>query len=421
MSVEPCIEQFVDQHHGQPLEVADIFRIHGDHYRENHHPSFDQLKVMRDIEQCRTAALGGHVDVCENDCGHFNISYNSCRNRHCPKCQGLQKIRWVEQRMERLLPTHYFHIVVTLPHELNPLILYNKSLMYSMLFQCASRALLDCALNWKRLGAHIGFTAVLHTWTQDLSFHSHLHIIATGGGLDESQSRWIASKTNFLLPVRLISKSVRELFCNALEDARREGKVHLPSSLSQLESKEAFQRFIKKRRRQKWVVYCKKPFGGPEQFISYVGRYTHRTAISNHRLISLENATVAFKARDNSNPSGHRVVTLPAEEFIRRCLLHVLPPGLVRIRHYGLMAACNAKTKLAKAREIILATCPPGDASQIKTPTGQPKTGWKDLLHRLTGIDLSICPRCGAGIRQKPLTYLKNLSIEDHVHELDSS
>jgi hypothetical protein len=420
MQPESLPEQ-APHNHCLQLEVADIFRAHGKHYRDAHPISTEHLKVMRDIEQCRTASLGGHVDVCENDCGYFNISYNSCRNRHCPKCQGLQKIRWVEQRLERLLPTHYFHIVVTLPHELNALVLYNKPLMYTMLFHCASHALLDCALNWKRFGARIGFTAVLHTWNQDLSFHPHLHIIATGGGLDDSQSRWISSKTNFLVPVRLLSRSVRDLFCHVMADAFEEGKIAFPDSLSQLGSPEAFQRFLRKRRRQKWVVYCKKPFGGPEQFIAYVGRYTHRVAISNHRLLHFSNARVAFKARDNSDPSKHRVVMVSAEEFIRRFLLHVLPTGFVRIRHYGLMAACNAKTKLLKARDLIKPSYPPMDPVLPETSGAESKIAWQDLLHRVTGIDPCLCPRCGARTIPKPLTILENLTWKEGTAIVNSS
>jgi len=415
------LESQASHNHCLPLEVADIFRVHGKQYRQDHPLSIEHLQVMGDIERCRTAALGGHVDVCENDCGYFHISYNSCRNRHCPKCQGLHKARWVEQRLQRLLPTHYFHIVLTLPHELNPLVLYNKALMYRMLFQCASRALLDCALTWKRLGAHIGFTAVLHTWNQDLSFHPHLHIIATGGGLDDSQGRWISSKTNFLVPVRLLSRSMRDLFCHAMQEAFQEGKISFPDPLSQLSSAHGFQRFLKKRRRQKWVVYCKKPFGGPEQFIAYVGRYTHRVAISNHRLLHFSNGRVAFKARDNSDPSKHRVVIVSAEDFIRRFLLHVLPTGFVRIRHYGLMAACNAKTKLLRARELIDPTAQPGISSQSETPTADPKTPWQELLRRLTGIDPSLCPRCGARTIPKPLTFLQNLTSNDETETMNSS
>jgi len=409
-------------HHRCPqLEVADIFRAHGKQYREDHPLSIEHLHVMRDIEQCRTAILGGHVDVCGNECGYFNISYNSCRNRHCPKCQGLQKVRWVEQRLERLLPTHYFHLVVTLPHELNPLVLYNKTFMYKMLFHCASRALLDCALTWERLGAQIGFTAVLHTWTQDLSFHPHLHIIATGGGLNTSQNRWIASKTNFLVPVRLLSKSVRELFCNAMEEAFKEGKMAFPESLAQLTSPKAFQRFLKKRRRQKWVVYCKKPFGGPEQFIAYVGRYTHRVAISNHRLLHFSDGRVSFKARDNSDPSKHRVVIVPAEEFIRRFLLHVLPTGFMRIRHYGLMAGCNAKTKLVRAKELIDPAWSTRVPSQSESTVDPSRPAWQDLLHSLTGIDLAVCPRCGARTIRKPLTALNNIRTKQKDPLVNSS
>jgi hypothetical protein len=407
--------------HQPSFEIADIFRAHGHDYRNTHSLTLEQLQVMHAIEQCRTQALGGHVDVCENGCGYFHISYNSCRNRHCPKCQGLQKIKWVEQRIERLLPTHYFHMVVTLPHELNPLILYNKEVLFAMFFRTASRALLDYALKWDRLGAQIGFTCVLHTWNQDLCFHPHLHIVASGGGLDPSQSRWIASPTNFLVPVKALSIHVRELFCSALQQAFDDGKLSFPDSLLHLQSRQDFLRFLRKRRRQKWVIYCKKPFGSAEQVVRYIGRYTHRIAISNHRLLDFADGFISFKARDNSDPSKYRTLTLSTEQFIRRFLLHVLPSGFVRIRHYGLMASANAKTKLEKARSLITkATTTSDQPAAPQTDQAEPKT-WQELFLQVTGIDLTVCPRCGSRVIRKPLSILDTLQNEREQMEVNSS
>lgn len=336
------------------LEVMDIFHLHGEEYK-NHYPlSVEQRKAMADITRCRTATLGGHVDVCDQDCGFTRISYNSCRNRHCPKCQSLSQAKWLQNRKQRLLPTHYFHIVVTLPHELNPLILQNKEVLYDLFFQAASRALRELALGYPRLKALLGFTAVLHTWNQDLQLHPHLHLVVTGGGIDPSGDRWVSSKNNFLLPVKALSQIVRGKFLDALQQTFHEGKLLFRGTTQGLKEETAFDRLFKKLRQQKWVVYSKEPFGGPQQVYTYVSRYTHRVALSNHRLLSYQNGQVTFKASDNSNPQKPRRVTLPALEFIRRFLLHVLPSGFVKIRHYGLMAPCNAKTKLEKARTLIL-------------------------------------------------------------------
>lgn len=401
--------------HPPAFDIADIFRAHADAYRHTHPLSPEQLQAIYDIQRCRTAALGGHVDVCENGCGHFSVSYNSCRNRHCPKCQGLQGLKWLEKRLERLLPTHYFHLVVTLPHELNPLVLYNKKLLLGMLFQSASRALLDYALTWPRLAAHIGFTAVLHTWNQDLSFHPHLHIIATGGGLDPSQTRWIASRLNFLVPVRALSIRVREIFCDALEEAFLQGKLSFPHSLAHLQDPDAFRRFLRKRRRQKWVVYCKQPFGGPEQFLRYIGRYTHRVAISNQRILGFSDGRVTVKARDNHNPGQYRTVIVSADEFIRRFLLHILPSGFTKIRHYGLMAPCNANTRLRLARTLLEAAHPSPESKPVKgeEPSSCPPRSWRERFQQLTGIDLTVCPRCGA--QMIPMPFLPDLNIHEAI------
>jgi len=375
------------------LEVAQIFRHHGPDYRQNHGLTPGQHQAMRDIERCRTASLGGHVDVCSQGCGYSAISYNSCRNRHCPKCQSLKQAKWLAERLERLLPTHYFHLVVTLPHELQVLARYNPELVYNLLFEAASRALLQLARDYERLRAQIGFTAVLHTWDQDLNFHPHLHLVVTGGGLSLDGERWLAARNGFLLPVKALSKIIRGKFLEALEKACLEGELQGRVPPAQ------FPGFLRKLRRKKWVVYAKEAFGGSRKAFHYLSRYTHRVAISNHRLVSLAAGKVTFQARDNSRPGQKRLVTITASEFIRRFLLHVLPPRFVKIRHYGLMAPRNAKTKLEKARALLSLHKPPVPKEpkdpELDTPT-KAKT-WQEMLQALTGLDLTICPQCGQG------------------------
>jgi hypothetical protein len=379
------------------LEVAEIFRHHGQAYRENQHLSPEQHKAMRDIERCRTARLGGHVDSCSLGCGYLAISYNSCRNRHCPKCQSLKQAKWLAERLERLLPVHYFHLVVTLPHELKPLARYNPEFVFNLLFESVSRALQQFARDYERLQAQVGFTAVLHTWDQDLNLHPHLHLVVTGGGLSEDGERWIPAGNSFLLPVRALSKIIRGKFMEALEKAFREGR--LQGKVQGLEGPVQFQRFSRKLKRKKWVVYAKGSFGGSQNAYHYLSRYTHRVAIANHRLVSLAEGKVSFRARDNSRPGHQRLVTITAPEFIRRFLLHVLPPRFVKIRHYGLMAPGNAKTKLEKARALLRLPKPPAHKEpkgQKLDPPSEPKT-WQEMLQALTGLDLTTCPNCGQG------------------------
>ena len=385
------------------LEVAQIFRQHGPEYRKNHRLSPEQHQAMRDIERCRTARLGGHVDSCSQGCGYLAISYNSCRNRHCPKCQSLKQAKWLAERLERLLPVHYFHLVVTLPHELNLLARFNPELVFNLLFESASRALLQFARDYDRLGAQVGFTAVLHTWDQVLNLHPHLHLVVTGGGLSADGERWIPAGNSFLLPVRALSKIIRAKFLEALEKAFREER--LKGTLPCLADPVHFQRFTRKLRRKKWVVYAKGTFDASQNAYHYLSRYTHRVAISNHRLVSLAESKVSFRARDNSRPGHQRLVTTAAPEFIRRFLLHVLPPRFVKIRHYGLMAPCNAKTKLEKARVLLSLQAPltnDDSKSQELDTTKEAKT-WQEMLQALTGLDLTTCPNCGQGriIRSK--------------------
>jgi hypothetical protein len=391
------------------LEVAEIFRHHGQAYRENQHLSPEQHKAMRDIERCRTARLGGHVDSCSLGCGYLAISYNSCRNRHCPKCQSLKQAKWLAERLERLLPVQYFHLVVTLPHELKPLARYNPEFVFNLLFESVSLALQQFARDYERLQAQVGFTAVLHTWDQDLNLHPHLHLVVTGGGLSPDGERWIPAGNSFLLPVRALSKIIRGKFMEALEKAFREGR--LQGKVQGLEGPVQFQRFSRKLKRKKWVVYAKGSFGGSQNAYHYLSRYTHRVAIANHRLVSLAEGKVSFRARDNSRPGHQRLVTITAPEFIRRFLLHVLPPRFVKIRHYGLMAPGNAKTKLEKARALLRLPKPPAHKEpkgQKLDPPSEPKT-WQEMLQALTGVDLTTCPNCGQG----PLIRRRMIASKD--------
>jgi hypothetical protein len=379
------------------LEVAQIFRRHGPEYRKNHGLAPAQHQALRDIERCRTARLGGHVDACSRGCGYLAISYNSCRNRHCPKCQSLKQAQWLTARQERLLPVPYFHLVVTLPHELKPLARFNPEPVFHLLFESASRALRQFARDYEGLQAQVGFTAVLHTWDQDLNFHPHLHLVVTGGGLSPDGSRWVAARNSFLLPVRALSKIIRGKFLEALEKAFREGRLKGPVSC--LEDPGQFQRFLRQLRRKKWVVYAKGSFGGSPKAYQYLSRYTHRVAISNHRLVSLAQGKVSFRARDNSRPGHQRLVTITAPEFIRRFLGHVLPPRFVKIRHYGLMAPANARTKLEKARALLTLQAPGAIAApqSLELATPSETNTWQEMLRALTGRDLTICPNCGQG------------------------
>jgi len=379
------------------LEVAQIFRHHGPDYRENQRLSPVQHKTMRAIERCRTARLGGHVDFCSQGCGYLAISANSCRNRHCPKCQSLKQAKWLAERLERLLPTHYFHLVVTLPHELNPLALYNPELVFNLLFESVSGALQQFARDYERLQAQVGFTAVLHTWDQVLNIHPHLHLVVTGGGLSAAGERWIAACNSFLLPVRAGSKIIRGKFLDGLQQVYQAGQ--LEGQVQGLEDPVQFRRFTRKLRRKKWVVYAKGSFEASRNASHYLSRYTHRVAIANHRLLNLAEGKVSFQARDNSRPGHQRLVTITAPGFIRRFLFHVLPPRFVKIRHYGLMAPSNVNTKLEKARASLGLKAsgamnePKGQKLDIPSET---KT-WQEMLQVLTGLDITVCPNCGQG------------------------
>jgi hypothetical protein len=352
------------------LEVADILRAAGPAYRaQAGHLSLQQLKVMSAIEHCRTAALGGHVEACA-DCGHQRIAYNSCRNRHCPKCQGAAARTWLAEREADLLPVGYFHVVFTLPAEIADVAFQNKAAIYDLLFQAASETMLRIAADPKHLGARIGITAVLHTWGSALTHHPHVHMVVPGGGIALDDQRWIASRPAFLLPVRVLGKLFRGVFLSRLLALYDAGRLVFFGGLAPLADRRAFLRHLAPVRKKRWAVYAKPPFAGPEAVLAYLSRYTHRVAISNRRLVAFDDAGVTFRYKDYRRDGGQRqrVMTLATDEFIRRFLLHVLPRGFHRIRHYGLLASSARKASLARAREL-LAVSPPPDGDVPDQPS----------------------------------------------------
>jgi hypothetical protein len=357
------------------LEVADIFRVAGPAYRAAHvgHLSLHHLKVMSAIEHCRTAALGGHVEACE-DCGHWRIAYNSCRNRHCPKCQGAAARTWLAEREADLLPVGYFHVVFTLPAEVADIALHNKAVVYDLLFRAASETMLGIAADPRHLGARIGMTAVLHTWGSALTHHPHIHMIVPGGGISPDGQRWISSRPAFLLPVRVLGKLFRRLFLTRLIALRDANKLGFFGGAAALADRRAFLRHLAPVRHKRWVVYAKPPFAGPEAVLAYLSRYTHRVAISNRRLLALDETGVTFRYKDyrRDGAERQRVMTLGSFEFIRRFLLHLLPPRFHRIRHYGLLAGSARKTALARARELLAVAPPPDDEEPEETADTRP-------------------------------------------------
>ncbi|WP_028309392.1 IS91 family transposase [Desulfitibacter alkalitolerans] len=377
------------------IEVADVFRKHGTSYRQAHKLPYPVHKAMGAIESCRTAQLGGHVDEC-NTCGHLKISYNSCRNRHCPKCQGLAKEKWLDQRKKDLLPVQYFHVVFTIPDELNPIALRNKREVYSILLKAASETLLELGKDPKHLGAQVGFTAILHTWGQNLLDHPHLHCVVPGGGLSLDGDRWIPAKEDFFIPVKVMSRLFRGKFLDYIKKAYVDGDLNMVGTIQPLNNPQSFNDLLSKLYKKEWVVYCKPPFGSPEHVIEYLGRYTHRIAISNNRIANMDNDKVTFNWRDYSDDNKNKLMTLEAFEFIRRFLLHVLPDSFVKIRHFGILSNCNRKTKLKKCQQL-LSVEPCAEEKSNKS--------WEELYFELTGTDLRICPCCEKGkmIRKEPL------------------
>jgi len=383
------------------LEIADIFREHGPAWRRANagHISLSQLKVMSAIETCRTDALGGHVAACAK-CGHQHVAYNSCKNRHCPKCQGPAARDWMAARAEDLLPVEYFHVVFTLPAEIARIAYWNKRELYGLLFRASAETVTIIAADPKRLGAKVGMTSVLHTWGSALTHHPHVHMIVPGGGMSPDGTGWVACKPGFFLHVRVLSRLFRRLFIEGLMALHRSGELAFFADLAGLADADAFTAYLAPLRKTEWVVYAKPPFGGPEAVLAYLSRYTHRVAISNHRLISADADTVTFRWKDYRIKRGDRmkVMRLKTGEFIRRFLIHVLPDGFHRIRHYGLLAPAQRKTNIARIRHLLAATAPEqeiqADGEIVPLTLHEP------------------CPDCGGPMRiieifrrgQKPMT-----------------
>jgi hypothetical protein len=375
------------------IEVADVFRRYGEVYRNEHDGSLStaQRRVMSAIEVCRTAALGGHVEECDNDtCGHQRIAYNSCRNRHCTKCQSLARAEWIEERQSELLDCEYFHVVFTVPEEIASIAYQNKEVVYGILFRAAAETLRTIAADPKHLGAEIGFFAVLHTWGQNLLHHPHLHFVVAGGGLAPEGNHWISCRPGFFLPVRVLSRLFRRLFLKSLQKEFDSGKLKFFSSLEALQDRKSFLRYLAPARKAEWVVYAKPPFAGPQQVLDYVGRYTHRVALSNDRLLDMENGEVHFRWKDYRDNNRQKTMTLTADEFIRRFLLHVLPDGFQRIRYYGFLGNRYRKQKLARCR--LLLGMPDND-----TQDSEPSSDYRDRYEKLTGSSLWECPVCHQG------------------------
>jgi hypothetical protein len=374
------------------MEVADIFRAHGPAWRDTNrgHVSLGQLKVMSAIEDCRTAVLGGHVARCENAaCGFTSIAYNSCRNRHCPKCQGAQAREWMAAREADLLPVPYFHIVFTLPAEIGDIAYQNKAVIYDALFKASSETMLRIAADPKHLGAKIGMTAVLHTWGSAMTHHPHMHMIVPGGGLSLDGSKWVTCKPNFFLPVFVLSRLFRRLMLEKLAAAHAAGKLAFFGTHAHLKAAPAFKTFLALLRRKRWFVYAKEPFAGPKAVLAYLSRYTHRVAISNSRLIKADDAGVTFRVKNYRVNGAARYTTmmLDTPEFIRRFLLHVLPKGFHRIRHYGLLATGQRADNIERARELLGIEAANDDTADTATSDDD------------AGADLPPCPCCGGKLR----------------------
>lgn len=366
------------------VEVQDIFAAYGDEYRDSRSLPLCHLKAMSAIESCRTAKLGGHVDTCD-ECGAARISYNSCRNRHCPKCQSLTKERWIDARKSDLLNVGYFHVVFTIPSCLNTIIYQNQRIVYNILFKSVAETLTELAASKKYLGADIGFTSILHTWGQNLMFHPHIHCIVPGGGLNKI-GKWVNSRKKFFIPVKVLSRKFRGKFLFYLRQAHHDGQLQLFGDDLYLHNEVSFNRFLTPIYSKEWVVYCKPPFKNAACVVEYLGRYTHRVAISNNRIIKMENGMVTFKWRDYRDRNRWKIMTLSAMEFIRRFLIHILPDRFMKIRHYGLLGNRNKTKKLAVCKAL---TCTP-IIQRVKLST-------QELIKKLTGKDIFLCPHCGIG------------------------
>ena len=382
----------------EQVELADIFRRYADDYRQSHTVPYEQLKVMRHIEICRTAVLGGHVEQCDQ-CGFERIAYNSCRDRHCPKCQTLTKEQWLNDRRAELLPCGYFHLVFTLPHDLNPIILSNKKTAFNILFAAVNQTLQAFAKDpqW-RLEGRLGFISVLHTWSQTLIDHFHLHCLIPAGALSFTKDRWIPASDNYLFKITSLASEFKKRYLKLLSGAYLKDQLIFTKKTAALESKPNFQQLINWVSKKKWIAYAKRPFAGPQQVLDYLGRYTHRVAISNNRIISIDNGRVTFTYRDRQKDNEIKKMTLDADKFIGRFLLHVLPKGFFKIRYFGFLAHTNKKKDIPLIRKLIdpEATLPEKINESIS-----------EMMLRLTGIDISCCPKCKKGkmipIRKLPI------------------
>jgi hypothetical protein len=387
------------------LEVADIFRRYGETYRVQASPALtsQQRRVMTAIERCRTAALGGHVEQCDH-CGHTRVWFNSCRDRHCPRCQSLARAAWIKARDADLLQTEYFHVVFTVPEQVAAIAYQNRAVVFSILFRAAAETLHTIAADPQHLGAQIGFFAVLHTWGQTLVFHPHLHCVVPGGGLSRDGSQWIACRRGFFLPVRVLSRLFRRLFLGYLRDAFDTGQLRFSGALQPLSQPCGFTDHLQPTQQTEWVVYAKPPFAGPQQVLDYVGRYTHRIAISNHRLLDFDGEHITFRYKDYAHGGKQRIMTLHATEFLRRFFLHVLPRGFVRIRHFGLLANRFRNQMLPLARTLLARN----SHQPLLQPAPIPSTEPAPLWH---------CPRCGG-----PMRVARRLTATElYLQNLDSS
>ena len=378
-------------------EVADLFRRYGNADREKTELTAQQYKVMKRIEICRTAALGGHVEACDH-CGHTQNAYNSCRDRHCPKCQTMVKEKWLNNRKAEVLPCPYFHHVFTLPHELNPLIMVNKRIMLALLFTAVKETLQVFARDRKwRIEGQLGFISVLHTWNQKLMDHYHLHCIIPAGALSFDRKRWISARTKYLFKVQSLAKEFQRRYLNKLEKLYRKNQLSFNGRAAGYQDEKQFLKLLSALWDKQWITYAKQPFGGPEQVLEYLGRYTHRVAITNNRIIAIDDATIRFRYRDRSDDNTEKQLTISAQEFIRRFLLHVLPRGFTKIRYYGFLAHANKKTCIELIRRLIGATI--ACAKKLVESV-------QEMMLRLIGIDICCCPQCGKG----KLVYLRPIA-----------
>ena len=390
-----------------------MFRRYGEAYRQRHGGSMStaQRRVMTAIEVCRTAALGGHLERCDQ-CGYERNTFHSCRDRHCPKCQCLARAQWIEDRQSELLDCPYFHVVFTVPEEIAAIAYQNKEVVYGILFQTTAETLKTIAADPTHLGAEIGFFAVLHSWGQNLQFHPHLHCVVPGGGPSPDRQRWVSCRPDFFLPVKVLSRLFRRLLLESLQTVFDSGKLQFFAALESLRDRQTFVQLVDQLKACEWVVYAKRPFAGPQQVLDYVGRYTHRVAISNNRLLDVENEQIRFQGKDYRDGDQVKTMTLSADEFIRRFLLHVLPDGLQRIRYYGFLGNRYRKEKLEQCRRLLVMSTP-------TEPTNLAEKDYRDRYEELTGNSLHQCPQCKEG-RMLVIDILPRLSCKS-APPIDSS